>query len=100
MGAPIRAAPREGRSVRAILNALRPYCGIRCPVLVLFAVLHRRGGLADAEAVAKDLARVEPLVKHSSLAFRKRRSYDFPMPATMCSAQMKLTSFESWTLGS
>lgn len=54
---------REGMSARAILNARQPHSRIRAPVLALFAVPHRRGGQPDAEAEAKDLARVEPLVK-------------------------------------
>jgi non-heme chloroperoxidase len=69
---------RQGKSARAILNALRPHRGIRCPVLALFAVPHRRGGLADAQAEAKDLARVEPLVKAFESGFPQAKVVRLP----------------------
>lgn len=54
---------REGISARAVMDGKQTFRGVKCPVLAIFAVPHQRGEKQEADADAKDIARVEPLVK-------------------------------------
>lgn len=58
-----RRESREGISARAVMDGKQAFRGVECPVLAIFAVPHQRGEKQDADADAKDVARVEPLVK-------------------------------------
>lgn len=58
-----RRESREGLSARAVQDGREAFKNIGGPVLAIFAVPHRRGGKADPDAEAKDVARVEPLIK-------------------------------------
>jgi non-heme chloroperoxidase len=58
-----RRQSREGISARAVQDGEQAFAGVRCPVLAVFAVPHQYGRKQDADADAKDIARVEPLVK-------------------------------------
>lgn len=58
-----RRRSREEVSARAVQEGKRAFQGIKCPVLAIFAVPHQYGDKRDTDADAKDIARVEPLVK-------------------------------------
>ncbi|HYL78508.1 MAG TPA: alpha/beta hydrolase [Bryobacteraceae bacterium] len=53
----------EGISARAVQDGKQPFRDVKCPALAIFAVPHQRGDKQDADADARDIARVEPLVK-------------------------------------
>lgn len=53
---------REGISARAVQDGKQPFRNVKCPALAIFAVPHQREK-QDADADARDIARVEPLVK-------------------------------------
>jgi pimeloyl-ACP methyl ester carboxylesterase len=54
---------RLGTSGRAIREGMQAFQGVRCPALAIFAVPHQRADKQDADADAKDVARVEPLIQ-------------------------------------
>ncbi len=58
---------REGISARAVQDGKQAFQGIKSPALAIFAVPHERAGKHDDDADAKDIARVEPLIR----AFQK-----------------------------
>jgi non-heme chloroperoxidase len=58
-----RRQSREGISARAVEDGIQPFQGIKSPALAIFAVPHRRAGKQEDDADAKDVARVEPLIR-------------------------------------
>jgi pimeloyl-ACP methyl ester carboxylesterase len=62
-----RRQSREGISARAVQDGKRAFQGIKSPALAVFAVPHERAGEQNDDADAKDIARVEPLIR----AFQK-----------------------------
>jgi pimeloyl-ACP methyl ester carboxylesterase len=58
-----RRQSREGVSARAIQEGKQAFKGVQCPTLAIFAVPHQYGDNLEVDADAKDVARVEPLVK-------------------------------------
>lgn len=57
-----RRQSREGISARAVRDGIEAFQGVKSPALAIFAVPHQYGNKPDADADAKDEARVEPLI--------------------------------------
>lgn len=62
-----RRQSREGISASAVQEGRQAFQSVRCPTLAIFAVPHQHGNEPDADIDAKDVARVEPLIR----AFQK-----------------------------
>jgi hypothetical protein len=73
-----RRESRQAISARAVQTGRQSFRGVACPVLPVFAVPHQRGDRTDADADAKDVARVEPLVKAFETAMPQARVVRIP----------------------
>ena len=73
-----RRESREEVSARAVQEGKQAFQGVKCPVLAIFAVPHQYGDRRDTDADAKDVARVEPLVKAFEKAVPQARVVRVP----------------------